>query len=77
MNSYISSYMNTLDKAELTTSFCHIERFSNQEYRFIIPDTADRKTRRRRRRRRRRRTQPIVKRYAFQANATSLTAATF
>ena len=28
MNSYISSYMNTSDKAELTTSFCHIERFS-------------------------------------------------
>ena len=32
INSYISSYMDALEKAELSTSVRHIERFLNQEY---------------------------------------------
>ena len=50
--SYINSYMNTLEKAELTASLRHIERFSKSVipiYNPEVPDTAGRKTRRRRR----------------------------
>ena len=42
MNSFISSYMNTLEKAELTTSDCHYERFPNQDYQFTIPKSQTR-----------------------------------
>ena len=42
MNSFISSYMNTLEKAELTTSDRHYERFPNQDYQFTIPKSQTR-----------------------------------
>ena len=45
---YISSYMDTLEKAELTASIRHIARFLKSEiqiYNSEVPDTADRKTR--------------------------------
>ena len=68
INSYISSYMNTLEKAGLTASVHHIERFSKSEitiYNAEVPGTASRKTRKTRRRR----TQAIAKCYAFRKNA--------
>ena len=52
INSYINSFMNTLEKAELTTSIRHIERFLKSGisiYNSEVPDAAVRKTRRRRR----------------------------
>ena len=58
--------MNSLEKAELTASVRHIERFSKPgilTYNSEAPDTACRKTRRRSRRRR---TKTIAKRYEFQ-----------
>ena len=42
MNSFISSYMNTLEKAELTSSDRHFERFPNQDYQFTIPKSQTR-----------------------------------
>ena len=60
--------MDTLKKAELTGSICHMAIFlksgipiNNSE----VPDTAGRKTRKRRRRRR---TQEIAKPYEFHVN---------
>ena len=60
--------MNTLEKAELTSSVHDIERFSKPGipiYKSKVPDMADRKARRRKRRR----TQAFAKRYAFRASA--------
>ena len=34
---HISSYINSLEKAQLAASVRYIERFLNQEYRFAIP----------------------------------------
>ena len=68
-NSFINSYMGTLEKAEVTTSIHHIGRFLKSgipSYNSEVPDTASRKTKRRRRRRR---TQTIAKCYTFHANA--------
>ena len=59
--------MDTLEKTELTTSICHIEKFLKSGipiYHSEVPDKAGRKTRRRRR------TQVIAKRYTFHTNAT-------
>ena len=64
--------MDTLEKAELTTSIRHIAIFSKSGipiYNSKVPDTAGRKMRRSRRRRKR--THAIAKRYAFHANAMS------
>ena len=64
INSYINSCMSNSEKAELTVSVRHIERFSKLGipiYNSEVPDTVARKTRRRR-------TQAIAKRYAFHAN---------
>ena len=36
MSSFINSYMNTLEKAELAASLLHSERFSKSEYRFTV-----------------------------------------
>ena len=47
INSYINSYMETLEKAELTTSICHIGRFLKSGipiYNSKVPDMANRKT---------------------------------
>ena len=55
--------MNTLEKAELSASVCHIERFSKSGiliFNSEMPNTTGHKTRRRRRRRRR--TQAAAKR---------------
>ena len=61
INSYINSYMNTSEKAELAFSISHTERFSKLEipiYYSEVPDKADRKTRTRR-------TKTIAKCYVF------------
>ena len=68
INSYVKSYMNTLEKAELTDSVCHIERFLKSGIPICkpdLPDTADRKTRRRIR------AQAIAKRFAFYTKTKS------
>ena len=65
MNYYFNSYMDSLEKAELTASIRHIAKFLKSGipiYNSEVPDMAGRKTRRRR-------TQAIAKRYAFHANA--------
>ena len=70
INSYISSYMETLEKLNPPPSVRNIGRFLKSWitiYNFKVPDTAGTKTRKRRRRR----TQAIAKRYAFHANAKS------
>ena len=62
---YINSYINTLEKAELTASIHHTARFLKSGtpiYNSEVPDTADREMRRRR-------TQAIAKCFAFHANA--------
>ena len=72
INSYINSYMDTLEIAALTTLICHIRRFLKSEipvYNSEALDKACRKTRRRRRRRKGRITQAIAKRYAFYGSA--------
>ena len=59
--------MITSEKAELTASVRHSERFSKSEipiYKSKVPETAGRKTRRRR-------TQAIAKHYAFYVYATN------
>ena len=46
-NSFINSYMGTLEKAEVTTSIHHIGRFLKSgipSYNSEVPDTASRKT---------------------------------
>ena len=66
INSDINSYMDTLEKAELTSSNRHIARFLKSGtpiYNSEVLDTAGRKTTTRR-------TQAIAKRFAFQANGT-------
>ena len=58
--------MNTLEKAELTASVCHTERFSKSGILICnskAQDTAGRKTREKQR------IQAIAKRYVFHANA--------
>ena len=68
INSYINSYMDTLEKTELTASILRIAIFSKPGipiYNSEVSDTADRNTRRRKRRR----TQTTAERYAFHANA--------
>ena len=72
INSYTIFYINTLDKAKLTASVRHIERFpksgipiDNSE----VPDTAGRKAKRRMRRRR---THAMAKHYAFHTNAIAI-----
>ena len=65
INSDISSYMNALEKAELTALVRHIERLSKSGiliYNSAVPDTAGRKTRRRR-------AQAIAKHIVFYENA--------
>ena len=50
INSYINSYMDTLEKAELIASVCHVARFLKSGvpiYNSEVLDTAGRKTRRR------------------------------
>ena len=42
INSYINSYVNNSEKTELTDSICHIDKFSNQEYRFTMPKSRTR-----------------------------------
>ena len=67
INSYINSYMDTLEIAELTASIRHIARFLKSAiltYDSELPGVAGRNTRRR--------TQAIAKRYAFHANATGI-----
>ena len=67
--------MDTLEKAELTTSIRHIWRLKPgmPAYNSKVLDMAGRKTERRRRRRKtRRRTQAIAKGYAFHANSITL-----
>ena len=62
--------MNTLEKAELTTSIRHIARFVKSRmpiYNFNLPGTAGRKARRRGRK-----AQAMAKRYPFHANAVKL-----
>ena len=64
VNYYISSYKDTLEKAELTTSICHNARFLKSGipiYSSKVLDTAGRKTKRR--------IQAIAKRCALDANA--------
>ena len=64
IDSYINSYMDTLEKTEFAASIQHIARFLKSGIPIYIsedPDTAGRKTRRR--------TQAIAKRFAFYANA--------
>ena len=68
MNSYIKSYMNTFEKAELTDLIRHIARLLKSGtpiYNFEVSDTAGRKTRRRRR------TIATKIGFAFYANAKS------
>ena len=53
INPYINSYMNTSEKAELSASIRHIERFSKSGipiYNSEVPDMAGRKTTIRRKR---------------------------
>ena len=67
MNSYIKSYMNTFEKAELTDLIRHIARLLKSGipiYNFEVSDTAGRKTRRRR-------TIATKMGFAFYANAKS------
>ena len=66
INSYIKSFVDTLEKVELTASIRHIARFLKSGipiYNSEVPDTLGRKIRRRKR------TQAIAKRFAFYANA--------
>ena len=68
INSYTNPYMDTLEKAELTTSLRYIAIFLKSGipiYNSKVPDTASRKTKRRR-------TQAIAKRYAFHTNAKNV-----
>ena len=72
INSYINSYMDTLEIAALTVLICHIGRFLKSGipvYNFEALDTACRKTRRWRTRRKGRITQAIAKRYTFYGSA--------
>ena len=67
INSYTNSYMDTLEKAELTASIQHIVRFLKSGipiYNFEVPDTACNKTRKRRTWKIR----AIAKRYVFHTN---------
>ena len=64
INSYVNSYMDVFEKAELTALTRHIARFLKSGipiYNSEVPDTAGREARRR--------TQAIAKRFAFHANA--------
>ena len=66
INSYIKSYIDALENAELTTLIRHVSRFLKSGipiYNSEVLDTVGRKTRRRRRR-----TQVIAKCFAFHAN---------
>ena len=60
INSYVNSYMNNLNKADLTSSIRHIERFSNSEipiYNSKVPEKMNR-------------IQAVAKCYAYETNAT-------
>ena len=77
-NGYLGeySYMNTLEKAELTTLVYYIERFRKSViliYNSELSNRADRKSRIRRKRRGRKITQAITKRCVFHSNAISST----
>ena len=64
ITSYIKSYINTLEQAELTTSVRHIARLLKSGiliYSSEVPDMPGRKARRR--------TQAIAKRFLFHINA--------
>ena len=68
INSYISSYKDTLEKAEVISSIWHIARFLKSGipiYNPEVPDKAGRKARKRR-------TQAFAKRFVFDANAMKL-----
>ena len=65
----INSYMDTLEKAELTVLIRHIARLVKSGipiYNSEVLDTADRKVRRRR-------TRAVAKRFAFHTNAINTT----
>ena len=65
----INSYMDTLEKAELTVLIRHIVRLVKSGipiYNSEVLDTADRKARRRR-------TRAVAKRFAFHTNAINTT----
>ena len=69
ISSYINSYMNNSEKAELTVSICHIEISSKSGIPIDsseVLDKANRKTRKRR-------TQIIAKCYTFHANKKNFT----
>ena len=70
INSYISSYMDALEKAELSTSVRHIERFLNQEYQFTVPKSWMRLSEKQAEGEIEK--QAVAKRYAFHANANCL-----
>ena len=66
INSYLNSYMDILEKADLTALIRHFVRFLKSGipiYNSDVPDTAGRETKRRKR------TQAIVKCFAFHSNA--------
>ena len=68
INSYINSYLNTFEKAEVTTSVHLTQRFSKSWmliYSSVVQDITDRKTATAAR------TQAIEKHYTFLANKTS------
>ena len=67
INSYISSCVNALEKAELTVPVGYIKRFSKSGipiYNSKVLDMADRKTRRR--------MQAIAERFAFSTNGITV-----
>ena len=68
INSYINTFMKTLDKAELTVSIHHNERFLKSGISIYNSQVLGMVCKKTRGRRRRRGTQAIAKRYAFYAN---------
>ena len=64
-NGVINSYMDTLEKIELTALICHIAIFSKSGILIYNSDVLDTDGRNKRRRR----IQAIAKRYAFHTNA--------
>ena len=72
INFYTNSYIDTLEKAELTASIRHIAIFLKSGipiFNSEVPDTAGRETRRRRRKRR---TEAIAKRFVSRKGHKSL-----
>ena len=68
MEKYVSSYLITLEKDELTALIQHFERSSKPRipiYNSKVPDTTSKKMKRRK-------TQEIAKRYVFNENAAKI-----